>query len=578
MDNETKQHLSRLRMATTNRYSRKDISRWVCENTYLNGRPFSTKGHEFQERIMNDQSQEIVILKSAQMGISEMAMRMSVALVMTMPDSFSLAYVFPTAGFSHQYSKTRFNPIVQSSPVLKAAMSSDDIDSAEIRTFGAGRQMYFKGASSTNSAISTSLDMVVADEVSFMDQEVLGEFTSRLIHSPHKFKIKLSTPTFPGDGIDTAFQASRRWRNFCKCSHCTHWFYPTYYEHLKIPGYGKHLDEISADNLHLVDHQNAAVMCPKCGEKANLLPEFREWVCENPDESHIATGYKISPFDAPTVITSPYLVEASTSYANKSKFRQFNLGEPSVDAESGFNEEDLNRIGVNGSGSPFGGHIMGIDVGLVSHFMVGGVSPEGVLGVVHYERVPLARFRERYAALKAEFRITVVTMDIQPYTELLMSMQSSDQNLWGASFVVRSGLELFDVRRKEEDRDTAQTQIKEIQVNRNALLDKILAEVRENKIWIRRMEDWDTVKAHMQDMKRTSAALRNGEFHSIWVKSSKKRDHYHFALGYLYVASKMRGVVNTGSGVFSGVHTFKLKQAKTPEEMRAENAGRALQR
>lgn len=570
MDNVTRQHLARLRLATTNRLQRTDLSKWVSQNTYMNGRPFTYKDHEFQARIMDDPSQELVIIKSAQLGISEMSMRMALGMVMTMPDSFSAGYVFPTMSFSQQYSKTRFNPIVQGSPTLRAAMSSEDLDSSDVKSFGIGRQIYFKGASSGNSAISTSLDAVFFDEFSFMDQSVAGDYTSRLIHSKHKIKIKLSTPTFPGDPIDSAYQASKRWRNFCRCNHCSHAFYPSYYENVKIPKFEKHLDEITADNLHTVDYQNAKVLCPACFKPVSLQPEHREWICENPSEKFLATGYKLSPFDAPNIITIPYLIEASTSYANKSKFRQFNLGEPAVDAESGFGEEDIERIGVDGTGSPYTTHVMGIDLGLICHFMVGGLGADRKLGVVHYERVPLNKFRERYAAIKAQFRITVVVSDIQPYTDLIMAMQTVDVNLWGASFVVRTGLELFDVRQRDADPSEAQGIQREVQVNRNAILDSVLVEVREDRVWIRKMDDWDLLKQHLQDMKRVSAALRNGEFHSIWQKSSKKRDHYHFALAYLVIASKMRGVASGATGAFAGVSKFKQKSTLTPAEQRAE--------
>lgn len=571
MDNTTKQHLARLRLATTHRTQRSELSKWVCEHTYLNGRKFTTKDHEFQERIMNDTSQEVVIIKSAQMGISEMAMRMAAGLVMTMPDAFSIAYVFPTAAFSRQYSSTRFAPIVNSSPTLRAAMSSEDIDSSEVRTFGTGRQIYFKGASSGNSAISTSLDLVIADEVAFADAGVLGDFTSRLIHSKYKMKIKLSTPTHPGDQIDTAFQASRRWRNFCKCNHCNHYFYPNYYENVVIPGFGKHLDEVTADNLYTLDYRNAKLHCPKCGKVPSLQVEHREWVCENPSEKFIATGYKLSPFDAPNIITVPYLIEASTSYAHKSKFRQFNLGEPSIDADSGFNEEELEAAGVSiaqGS-SPFGVHIMGIDLGLVCHFVVAGVGSDQKFGVVHYERVPLANFRERYASLKAQYRITVVVSDIQPYTELVMQMQTVDANLWGAGFVVKNGLELYDIRKKDADNSSGQVELRELQINRNAGLDRLLAEFRDGHVWIAKGQDWDIYKRHLQDMKRVSASLRNGEFHSTWQKSARKAEHYHMATLYAFVATLLRGVASSSSGSFAGVSTFRQKTIMTPEQIRA---------
>jgi hypothetical protein len=68
-------------------------------------------------------------------------------------------------------------------------------------------------------------------------------------------------------------------------------------------------------------------------------------------------------------------------------------------------------------------------------------------------------------------------------------------------------------------------------------------------------------KSHLTDMKRASATLRNGEFTSMWQKSAKGRDHYHHALGYLWVAAQMRGLA---SGALahgaSMVSKFKLKQ------------------
>lgn len=552
------QHLARLRSATVNRLDRTNLSKWVATNTYMNGRPFSFKNHEFQERILDDPSQEIVIIKSAQLGISEMSLRMALALVMVMPDSFSVGYVFPTAGFSSQYSKTRFQPIVNSSPLLRSSMSTDDLSSAEVTSFGPGRQIYFKGASAGNSAISTSLDAVLFDEFSFMDQSVAGDYTSRLIHSKHKIKVKLSTPTWPGDPISSAFQASRRWRNFCRCQHCNEAFYPNYYDHVVIPGFDKHLDEVTADNLHTVDYLNAKVVCPRCHKPVNLGPQHREWVCENPSENYLATGYKLSPFDAPNVISVPYLVEASTSYANKAKFRQFNLGEPAVDAESGLTEEDLEKVGVEGNGSPYSSHCMGIDLGLVCHFAVGGVGADQKLGVVHYERVPLARFRERYWALKAKHRVTVTVSDQQPYVDLILSLSAEDYNLFSAMYVARQGLELFEVKTQEADYSEAMGALRQVQVNRNALFDQILVEVREDRIWFRKLQDWELMKVHMQDMKRASAALRNGEFTSTWQKSAKGADHYMHSVGYLFIASRMRGIAAGHSTLNMGVSKFKV--------------------
>lgn len=560
MNEVYEQHLARVRQATISRLGRKDLPRWIERNTFINGKPFSFLDHEFQERILTEEAPEIVIRKSAQTGISEMSLRAAAGLVMIMPGAFRIGYTFPTASFASDYAKTRFSPIVRGSPALRSAISSDDVDTADTKTFGPGKEIYFKGAAVGNAAISTTLDMLIHDELSFSDMTVIGDYHSRLIHSAYKWRLSLSTPTFPGDPIDTAFAASRRWWNMCRCQHCSHRFVPDFYEHVSIPGWSNHLDEITADNLHLVRYGEAQFLCPACKKPTSLQKEFREWVCENPSENRVAVGFQVQPFDAPNVVTLSDLIIASTKYATKAKFRQFSLGRPSVDADSGLTDEDIDSASLEMLTSPFSTHVMGIDLGLYCHFTIGGLDQFGRLVVVHYERVPLSKFRERYWALKAEYRVVATVSDIQPYTDLIMSLSNEDATLFGASYVTRNGLETFDVKQREEDPDNAKAGLRGVDVNRNAVFDKLLAEVRAGSIMFRKNRpDFDVLKAHLQDMKRATATLRNGEFTSVWQKSSKGQDHYHHSLAYLWVAGQIRGVAaGFISGLDMGVQKFKV--------------------
>ena len=562
MSDLVQHHMSRLRMATTNRLGRSDMARWICENTYINGKNYSFKDHEWQERLLAEESNEIVIIKSAQLGASEISLRMALALTMTSVGKFAMAYLFPTAEFSLNYAKTRFSPIVYGSPTLRAAMGTSDIDSAELKTFGSNKSIAFRGTTSGTSALSHSLDAVFWDEYSFMeDQQVALDYESRLIHSKYRIKVKLSTPTFHGDPISAAFENTKKWVNMCRCHHCGHSFYPSFYDHVRVPGWDNHLDEITTDNIRHVRVSDAALFCPSCGKIPSLQPTNREWVCQNPSENHVATGLRLSPFDVPNVITIPYLIKASTSYASKNRFRNFNLGMTSEDSETGITSQDLDAAGVQISQTPFTTHVMGIDLGLTSHFIVGNIDSEGRMGVTHMERVPLSKFRERYWALKSQYRIHVVVSDIQPYSDLILSLSNEDSNLFGASYVTRNGLELFDVRIKEDDPDHALLGVKQVHVNRNAAFDALLADFREGKVWVAQNHDWELFKAHLQDMKRAAATLRNGEFTSLWQKSAKGNDHYHHALLYFSIACKMRGVVNTTLvGGLSPVKKFRLKE------------------
>ncbi len=93
-------HLDRVKAATVGKLGRKDLPKWIEKNTFINGKPFSFKGHEYQHSILLDESEELVVRKSAQTGISEMAMRMALGLVMVMPGAFRIGYTFPSASFA----------------------------------------------------------------------------------------------------------------------------------------------------------------------------------------------------------------------------------------------------------------------------------------------------------------------------------------------------------------------------------------------------------------------------------------------------------------------------------------------
>lgn len=551
------QHLQRIRAATVDKMQLSDLPRWVEKETKINGRPFRFKDHEYQEKIMGDDSREVVIRKCSQVGISEMSIRMALGLVSLM-DAYSCIYTFPTATFASTYVKTRVDPVIEGSPYLKGAISNS-VDSSEVKQVG-HNFLYFKGAQAGTAAISVSCDHLIHDEVDFSDAMILGQYQSRLTHSPYKRKTKLSTPTVPQGPIDFAFQRSRRNWLFVRCNHCSHRFIPDYYEHVKIPGYYDLLIKITKDNLHRYRWEEATLLCPHCGKPPSLQPEFREWVCENPSEAYTAVGYQVSPFDAPNLITTPYLVEASTQYDRVVDFQNFNLGIPAQDAENGFTEEDLAsmRLPVAAPGNT---HNIGIDLGLICHFTVGYLASDLTLIVVHRERVPLSKFRERYFALAARYRIVIKVSDIQPYTDLIMELSQEDQNLYGASYVTRAGMEVYDVKSRESDPDNALAQVRQVSINRNALFDKVLAEARSGRIKVAAGDDWDVFKAHLMDMKRAAATLRNGEFTSMWQKSPKGKDHYHHSLAYLWVACQMRGIA---SGALSSgaplVSTFRLKQ------------------
>src|SRR5574337_80749 len=240
-----KRHVARIRSSLA-AHSPGTICDFITTHTKLRGVPFSFAGHDYQRKILEDKSQNIVIIKSAQIGISEMSARLALAKAVLI-NGFSTIYTLPSATAAQNFMKERIDPVIESSPYL-SEMLSKEVDNSSVKRFG-DSYLHLKGCQVDRQAISTPADMLISDEVDNSSPEVVTLFESRLGHSPYALTVKLSTPTVPGYGIDLLYKQSRRHMNMCKCNHCNHWFYPDYYEHVRIPDFGGQLEQITAANF-----------------------------------------------------------------------------------------------------------------------------------------------------------------------------------------------------------------------------------------------------------------------------------------------------------------------------------------
>lgn len=550
-------HLNRLRASVIGRHSAATVAKWIQDNTTLAMMPFSFIDHEYQERILSDTSQHVVVRKCSQVGISEVSVRMSLALV-NIITPYTLAYTLPTAAFSATFAKTRVDTVINGSASMKAAIHRTN-DNTEIKQFGESF-LYLKGAASSNAPISIPCDHLVHDEVDFSDQEVLGQYTSRLTHSKWKRTHKFSTPTLPNFGIDREFQGSRRHFLMCKCSCCAKWFLPDYYKHVRVPGFNEDLHVMNKAMLSMCGWRQAFVECPHCGGRPLLSMKYREWVCENPEENHEAAGYQVSPFDAPNIISPSYLVEASTKYERRQDFDNFNLGLPSEDSESTIVARDFEGVFISTDAYTGAMYVMGVDVGAVYHFVVGAVDAWGDITAVHSEMVPMGQARKRYRELRMQFRIICTVMDSLPHSETLMALQDEDPNLYASVYVRSKSVLTHLLIDKDSDSDKGRDFLRQVNVNRNRALDAYMNFLREGHLRIRNNENRDLIVQHHMSMKRVKTyEHESGELQFTWQKTDGN-DHFHHAFLYVWVASKIRGVArNVIALPVAGMSSFRVK-------------------
>lgn len=542
MDDIFDTHISRIKTAVLKKHSAASIAKWITENTTYAGQPYSYLDHEFQGKILSDTSQEVNIRKCSQVGLSECSARMALALTNVL-SPYTVAMTLPTAHFAGTFTKTRIDPVIEGSKLMREAIHKTS-DNNEVKRFG-DSFLFIRGAASSNAPISIPCDHLIHDEVDFSDQEVLGQYRSRLTHSKWKRVTRLSTPTMPGFGVDRGFQESRRFWNYVKCHHCGHWFMPDYYKHVKVPGYTNDLRDINKQTLTRIRWQEAVVVCPSCGETPSLQPEHREWVCENPDEAYIAAGYQVTPFDAPNIIQPSYLVQASTSYERTQDFVNFSLGLPMEDKEATLTRDDFKGVFIRDFPGSAYAYVMGVDVGNIYHFTVGAVDAWGDIFVVHTEQVPMGRAKARYFELRQEYRVVCTVIDSGPHAETVMSIQEQDFNCYASVYMRSRSVLTHTVVEKEDKPDEGQAFLRQVNVNRSRAFDAYMNFIRENHLKIRESEEKESIILHHTDMKRVKIYDNDsGEMQYSWQKSTGV-DHYHHSFLYMWVAAKIKGVGKT---------------------------------
>lgn len=550
-------HLDRLKQGAYTERSLEDTSKWIEKNTTLGGRPFSFKGHEYQRRILDSKAQEIVVKKCSQVGLTELSVRKTLALCAMMRNR-TFIYTLPTAHFAATVMKTRIQPIIQESPALTALLRPD-ADNVEVKQFGSSF-MYLKGSASSNAPISIPSDGLIHDELDFSDPMVISQYQSRLTHSDLKMKIKLSTPTIPGKGIDAEFNKSKRHFMFAKCNHCNHQFIPYYYDHVRIPGFNEDLRSITKHNLHEHNYKEAYVECPKCGKAPDLSPKYREWVCENPSDNYIAEGFQVSPHDAPTIITPAYLVEASTQYASVSDFCNFNLGQAYFSQESVLSPEEVRNTVNNYLDTTGMTYSMGIDLGLICHVVILGTLWDGTARVVHFEQIPLGKLRERVKDLRLQFRVRLTVSDALPYTDLAMAMCAADQNFYAAFYTKVGGTDLYAVKKREDKPDHGVPELRQINIDRDKTFDALMTFMRSGQFSKQTCPLDEVFIAHCTDMRRIKDwDAKAQEMRFKWVKSLEGADHGFHALGYAYIASKIFGVATGCAAPLPLISSFRIK-------------------
>lgn len=509
-------------------------SEWICRN-FRHPRddriPWSFDDHEFQTEIVDSVAQEKAVIKPAQTGLSTLQIREILCFLAT-HDWVKAAYVLPTSAFSREFTQSRFNPAVESSPAV-SSMVSTDTDNTSIKRIGTNF-LIMRGTSGTTAAISVDLDLIITDEIDFCNQQVLSSFSSRLQHSDLKLRRDFSTPTLPGYGISALYDDSSKGVRLVRHDICGQWVEIEFFNDVVLPDFEPGLAEFRKEHLGLIDVNAAFFRCPHCHNKiseANLAdPSKRQWV--DKITNHFRKGFKVNFFDV--VRYNPlHDVLSSIRKYTYGDWVNFRIGSPFESAENSFLTSVIERNTViNGvsldalmAGGYYGLYI-GCDLGKISHLVVGAATDRG-LDIIHASRIDVTKLPadsplgKVLVALAISTRAARSVADSMPDYTVSLHMAAMGKG-FGAIYASNPSLDIY---AWDEDKGV-------VKIQRDDHFDDLASAVNNGRLRFPVGDEGTLIREHFSVMKKAKVQTAKG-VQEKWTSTSDQ-DHYGHAIGYMW--------------------------------------------
>ena len=536
------------------------LSNYITEKTYLNGKKFSFKGHEYQEfltkLIEDNPGFTHVWKKPSQIGLSELANRVVLARMGLRPGE-GVLIAFPSKTFSQEVIKTRITDVINESPALKS-LQDPNVDSASVKKFTNNSILYGlsgnKGGSS--SLLNRPIATVLVDEVDRQDVDVYSGFRSRQTHTMplDRLNMLVSTPTAPGVGVDAEYDDCHiQYQAMLRCN-CGHEFDPDYYSDVHIPGYTASLKLLTKSKAALLDLTEAYLECPSC--KLHLVASNVEVFYEkniNKLGTKKRIGVALTPFVALSFITIPDLVESSITYTSYVEFLNQGLGKTANLEDSSILAKDIKFLPADNKGM----RIVGLDLGKQCAFVSGVLRPDTTIHIDRVEYLKLAELEEFLGDFFQSYPTVAAVMDSLPYTDLVYRLVRKQPRLFSAIYTdpVPQPPELYKLKMQDKHGEL----VRQINLTKNKLM-QMLANSMGDFVSFEPTPYNNLVVEHITSMRR-QRDYRYQEMVYRWTKPPNGQDHFFHALVYLFAASKLvlADLGFTAGGAPITVHKFKSK-------------------
>lgn len=458
------------------------IHAWIQEHKLKNekGDRIEFKDHMFLFDPYTDTSPLQVTYKAAQIGYSVMA---CVKVFYTASKlGLDIIYTMPTDQDVSIFVGGKVNRLIRQNKILQEYTA--DKDTVEQKKVG-DQMIYFRGTFTKRAAISVTADLLVHDEVDFSDQEIIGDYESRLQHSKFAWRWYFGHPSAPGIGVSKYWDKSDQKHWFVKCSHCGE------KQYLSWP------DSICPERK--------IYQCKKC--KQEIYDDDRrqgEWIRKYKDKEF--SGYWIPLMIAPWVTASKIL----EYYKEKTEEYFYNrvLGLPYVGSGNKVMQDDILGNLTKQINDQSGKIVIGVDTGIYLRFVVGNEQ-----GIFYYGQCKSYGEIEK---LMKMFKNSIVVFD--QGGDIVGVREMRDKYI-GRVFLChyrqdRKTMQLVTWGKDDEDGN--------VTVDRNRMIQWVIDEFKDRRIPLYGTEaDWWDYWLHWNNIYRTQEEDNLGVMKHKWLRSGR---------------------------------------------------------
>jgi hypothetical protein len=505
-----------------------DCFTWVTHNGLeLSHGPWELEDHEYQAGWLQENHPRQCFIKGAQIGATEALVLKTLHGLIHSHYSSGALYLFPTRDDVRDFSKARFDPLIDSNPFIGAYVQHGP-DSQNIKKIGKGF-LYLRGARSTkqirgkkssSQLKSIPVDRVVFDEMDEIEPEMVQLAKERISHSKVQELMYLGTPTIPDYGIDAMYQQSDQRVWMITCEHC---------------GKESCLDLEFPDCLMRRPDESVYRGCIHC--KGEIHPRNGKWVAQYASKGKDLVGWWISQLNSaridPAYILSLY---EDPPNGDLSEVMNSKLGRAYIPSENKLTEQDVYAIMKQDpmKSSDEGPTCMGVDVGRKLHVVISHKIAHDTLKVIKVGRYD--SFNDLHD-LAHMFNVRSTVIDLRPETRKVREFQRTENHqVFGCEYIeARAG----SVSWNEKERI--------VQVNRTEICDATHELVVEpgRLVLPRRNEEMNQFAKEMCGIAKILIEdSETGSKTFKYVKLSGRADHYRHAMNYCYLASERIGTIN----------------------------------